>query len=289
LDDAVQQAVERAAQEAPGGVGDAFKAARKAHQAQMATFKARDAVQSLVDWKKGAPGTPQVQPDQVLKKILGNDADSVTSLKKVKAVLLNKPTDQSKAAWNAISAHAIAKLFDKALVLNASADGPVISGAKLNTAIHAVGADKLKILLSEEDFNHLMKLNRIIRNATVPISGTVNHSGTAYTIMNFLGKQGAKLGLAAHFVPVLGPLAKTAVDVVAHTAKGAKQSAEAAKTLKGIREYDLTQAANEDAKAAKPDAGQFVRQFIETARDPQIVAPLLAASSAGQSSKDPTP
>lgn len=281
IDDAVQKAVERAATEAPGGVGDAFKAARKAHQQQMATFKAKDIVQSLVDWKRGALGTPAVQPDAVLKKILGNDADAVTSLKKVKAVLLSGSSDQAKAAWSAIQTHAVGKIFDQALVLNASADGPEISGAKLNTAIHGFGVDKLKVILPQTEFDQLMKLNRIVRNATVPIPGTVNHSGSAYTIMNFLGKQGLKLASVGRFVPGVGPLA----DVAAHVVKTSQQSAKAAKTLKGIREYDLTQAANEDAKAAKADAGKFVRDFIAATRDPNIVAPILAASST-QSPRD---
>lgn len=291
IDDAVQTAVERAATEAPGGVGDAFKAARKAHQQQVATFKAKDVVQSLVDWKKGANGTPVVQPDAVLKKILGNDADSVTSLKKVKAVLLSKPSDQSKAAWNAIQAHAVAKIFDKAFLLNSNAgDGVMgnISGAKLNSAINAFGVDKLKVLLPESEFGQLMKLNRIVRNATVPIKGTTNPSGTAYILLNFLGKQGLKLASVVKYIPAVGPLVHGAVELGAHAVKGAQDSAKAARTLKGIREYDLTQAANEDAKASKApavDAGKFVADFIRTARDPNIVAPILAASST-QSTKD---
>ena len=149
------------------------------------------------------------------------------------------------------------------------------------TAIHAFGVNKLKLILGEEDFNQLMKLNRIIRNATVPIEGTVNRSGTAYTLMNFLGKQGLKLASVGRFVPGVGPLA----DVAAHVVKSSQQSAKAAKTLKGIREYDLTQAANEDAKATKVNAAEFVQRFIEAARDPNIVAPILAASST-QSQKD---
>lgn len=284
LDDAVQAAVERAATEAPGGVGDAFKAARKAHQTQMGAFKAKDIVQSLVDWKKGAPGTPQVQPDAVLKKILGNDADSVTSLKKVRAVLLSGSSDQSKAAWNAIQAHAVAKIFDKAFVLNSNTgDGLMgnISGAKLNSAIHAFGVDKLKVLLPPAEFDQLMKLNRIVRNATVPITGTVNHSGTAYAIMNFLGKQGMKLASVGRIIPGIGPIA----DVAAHIVKSSQQSARSAKTLKGISEYDLTQAANEDAKGSKVNAADYVARFIAAARDPNIVAPILAASST-QSTKD---
>jgi hypothetical protein len=290
IDDAVQKAVERAATEAPGGVGDAFKAARGAHQQQMATYKAGDIVQSLIDWKKGAPGTPQVQPDQVLKKILGNDPDSITSLKKVKAILLSNRSDKSAAAWNAIQAHAIGKIFDKAFVTNANPGGGVlgeVSGAKLNTAIQAFGVDKLKILLPEAEFNQLMKLRRVVGNATIPIKGTINPAGSGYKIINFLAKQGEKLGAVAHFVPFVGPLAKGAIQVGAHAVKSAQESAKAAKTLKGIREYDLTQAANEDAKGAKPDAGKFVSDFIRTARDPNIVAPILAASST-QSTEEPT-
>jgi hypothetical protein len=284
IDDAVQKALARAASEGPAEVARNAKAGREAYREYAQTFKAKDIVQSLVDWKSGTK-TPQVSPDKVLNKILGNDPDSITSTKRIKAVLLNKPTDKSPAAWTAVQAHAIGKIFDKAQVLNASADGPVFSGAKLHSAIQAFGPAKLKIILGEEDFNQLMKLNRIMRNATVPIKGTTNPSGSAYTLISFLGKQGMKLEALSHFVPVAGPIARAAVGVVAHGVKGGLQDIKAAKTLKGIREYDLTQAANEDAKAPKVNAAEFVSRFIQATRDPAIVAPILAAS-ATQSTKD---
>lgn len=277
LDDAVSQAVERAATEGQGDVGKAFQAARAAHQTQQATFSAGDVVQNIIAWKKGIRGTPQIQAHDVIRTIFGSSPDALANLRKVKAVLLSKPTETSKAAWKAIQAHGVATIFEKAMVLNANHGGGelgAISGAKLNTAISKFGADKLKTLLSPEDFNQLMKLRRIVGDATIPISGTTNPSGTAAKIMQFLGQQGSKLLMVpAHLVPGLPNLLHGAGAL----ARLGKESAQSAKTLEGVTSFTPEAAAK--AAEPKPHPADFARRFIRVAGSDQIIAPLMAAAA----------
>lgn len=275
IDDAVQAAVERAAAEGTGDVGAAFKAARATHVAQQQTFAAKDVVQRLIDWKSGTR-TPQVLPENAIKTIFAGGKDSITNLKRVKAILLNKPTDQSRAAWQAMQAHAVADIFDQALTINANHGGGLmgsVSGAKLNSAIHRFGADKLKVLLPESDFNQLMKLNRIIGDATIPISKTVNYSNTAQKIIQFLGGWGMRLASITRFVPGVGPIA----DVASGLAKVGREAAEAKKTLAGVTDFTAEAAAKVDAPKADPV--DYARRFISVAGSDQILAPLMASAA----------
>lgn len=277
LDDAVSQAVERAATEGQGEVGKAFQAARQAHQAQQATFNAGDVIQNIIAWKKGIRGTPQIQAHDVIRTIFGSSPDALANLRKVKAVLLSKPTEASKAAWKAIQAHGVATIFDKAMVLNANHGGGelgAISGAKLNTAIAKFGTDKLKTLLSPEDFNQLMKLRRIIGDATIPISGTTNPSGTAAKVIAFLGGQASKLFmLPAHLVPGL----PTALHGVGELGRLGKASVQAEKTLKGVTNFTPEAAAKADAPKESP--ANYAARFVRIAGSDQIIAPLMAAAA----------
>lgn len=286
LDDAVEEAIESAANKPPvegrpdgQGVADAYKAARSAFVEQKQTFAAKDIVQKLIDWKKGATDlTDVLASDKAIDAIF---AGGVPDLKKVKAVLLASPTPASKEAWKAIQATGIGKIFDKAYTVNANLGGGnigTVSGAKLNSEIARFGTDKLKVLLSDAEFNQLMKLKRVIGNATIPISGTTNPSGTAFKMMRFLGP------MAARIVPFGGQIA----DTVAGLVKQAKGVAEAQKTLSGVTNYTpeaaVADAAPKPSVAAKADeaANAFIQNFIELAGSGRLLAPILASGAQGE-------
>lgn len=279
IDDAVQAAVERAAAEGTGDVGKAFQDARAAHAAQQQTFKAKDIVQKLIDWKKGT-NTPVVLPEHAIRTIFAGGKEAVTNLKRVKVLLLSSPTEKSKAAWQAIQAHAIGQVFEDAFVLNANHGGGslgAISGAELNSSVTRFGVDKLKVLLSESDFNQLMKLRRIIGDATIPIQRTVNHSNSAQKVIQFLAKQGMRLASVARFVPGVGPIADTARGLYAV----GKEAGEAKKTLAGVRDFTPEAAAKSDAPSAEP--ADYARRFIKVASSDDILAPLVASAANEQS------
>lgn len=276
IDDAVEEAVARTAKGGDPSLAGAMKTARAAHVEQVKTFKAKDVVQDLIDWKKGT-ATGKLSPEQVMTRAFRSTSD----LKKIKAVLLTKPTVASKQAWQTIQAHGVATIFDKATVRNTNIAGEIteaVSGAKLRTQIEAFGVDKLKVLLDPADFNTMMKLRRVIEDVTIPISGTTNPSGSGNLIMRIATDMLGKL-------PVGGKL----VQYGAAGLKNIKETAERAETVKGLR-YTAEDAAKETATpgqtAAKSnglaEAGKktmtAVKEFIERFKDPAVITPLLVSA-----------
>lgn len=273
LDDAVENAVEKAAQRG-GGVGQAYKEARSAYREQAQTFKAKDIVQRIADWKKGTQ-TEALAPERVIAEIFGSGPEAISNLKRVKAVLLNKPTETSKAAWQAIQAQGVAKVFDGAL----SPSGEV-SGVRLRTAIKKFGEPKLRVLLPESDFNQLMKLRRVIGDATIPLAGTTNPSGSGYRVINFLTQQAGRLAPLANLTGV-GQVA----NIVAPLVKQAKAAAASRETLEGVTSFSAKAAEQADERAAK-SAGKIAervrvaRDYIDLAKSDRLIAPLLSSTAA---------
>lgn len=283
IDDAVEEALVTAAEKGVANaksreVANAYEAARAAHKTQRETFSAKDVVQRLIDWKKGTK-TPVVIPEKAVSEVLKD----VDSLKRVKAVLLAKPTIQSKAAWQAIKGQGVAQIFDKAKVVNSNLGGAqigAISGSKLNSEITRFGADKLRVLLDTSEFNQLMKLRRIIGNATIPISGTTNPSGTAAKVMKFLTP------LASRLIP----FGNQAMQVLGGVVRQARDVAQAQETLRGVKSYTPAAAAKDArrgaSKASTPEeaadeqAREFLASFVRLAEAERLVPSILSAGNA---------
>ncbi|WP_294328295.1 lytic transglycosylase domain-containing protein [uncultured Sphingomonas sp.] len=284
VDDAVEAAVEAAARNGGDGpVGEKLRQARRAVVAQKETFAAKDVVQRLVDWKKGTR-TDNVLPEQAMREVLAGD---VSNLRRMKAVLLADPTPTSRGAWRAIQAEGVGSLIDKAYTANSNlGGGPVatISGAKLNSEILRFGIPKLKILLDEADFDRLMSLRRVIGEATIPISGTTNPSGSAFKLMRFLAPMAVKFS----GIPLVGP----AVDVASGLVKQAKATAEASRTLAGMTSYGAEEAAHDTARRAAhgpatergtnvdadEQAAGFIDALVDAARAGRIAAAVVASA-----------
>jgi hypothetical protein len=289
IDEAVEGAIESAARNGVDGpVGAKLQEARRAVVVQKQTFAAKDIVQKLIDWRKGTR-TDELLPDHAIREVLSGD---LTNLRKMKAVLLSDPTGKSKAAWQGVQAEAIGSIFDKAYVANANLGGGsigTISGAKLNSEIIRFGVPKLKVLLSEQDFDRLMSLRRVIGEATVPISGTTNPSGSAFKLMRFLGPMASKFA----GIPLAGPV----LDVASGLVKQAKATAEAQRTLRGMTQYSGEAAARDVATSASKatpkvadDADKavngLVNELVETSRAGRLTSMLLSAHGEGRPSSD---
>ncbi|WP_342658269.1 hypothetical protein NPJ82_02690 [Sphingomonas sp. NY01] len=271
IDDALEEALERATG-GEGAIGQRYEAARAAHRQQRQTFKAKDIVENLIAVKKGTE-TDVLLPERAIGQVIGAGKDGITNLRKVRALLMGSNTPTSNQAWAAIQHQAIADVFDSAISRNVNYGGgqlgDVVSGAKLNSAIDKFGVDKLRILLDREDFNGLMKLRRIVGNATIPISGTVNPSGTATKIINYLKAgtlrfAGAGIGILTHGNPI--------ATIAAHAAGNAlgkgKEIAATRRTLDGILKYDGTRAG---ARRIDQQAQAFVRQFVDSGTSGSLV------------------
>lgn len=299
IDDATEEAATKLAQYGQDGakVPNALKAAREAHQTQVKTFRAKDIVQSIADWKKGT-STDALKPEQVMQQALAKTSD----LKRVKAVLLSKPTVQSKAAWRAIQAHGLAEVFAKSTQRNANIGGEIteaISGAKLRTAIEAFGPDKLKVLLDADAFNRLMKLRRVVEDVTIPISGTTNPSGSGNLLMRLAQdvENQVTAAFSAAGMAVGGPAGAGAGGMIGRAIspaiKEVKQARANAETLKGATEYTPEAAATDTGApapsiaakaggAAKRAGAGTIKAFIDTYGTPRILAPVLAATTGAE-------
>lgn len=298
IDDAVEEALESAATrgEEAGNVGQAYRAAREAHQQQKQTFANKDAVQQIIDWKKGTRNSEAVNPEAVFDKIFAGGKEGLTNLRKVKSILLSSRTPESLAAWRGIQAHGLAQIFEKAIQRNANPAGEVmevVSGAKLRSSIASFGPEKLKVLLDPAEFNQLMKLRRVIEDATIPVAGTTNPSGSGNLLMRLLGNvdntvQGAFAAAGAVLGGPVGAAGGAGVGrVVSGAVKDRRAARQAAETIEGVRNYSTDRARIDDAapaptsraSAASDRAKTSLKSFIETYNSPRIIAPVLAATA----------
>jgi len=166
------------------GRTDAFRTARGAAKEQFETFKAKDIIEDLTSFKRGT-STPKVDPETVINKIVKGDK-AITNIRKIKKVLLESPTAQSKNAWRSIQAEAVGDILGQAI----NKDTLEISGARLNSAIKKFKPEVLRELLGRKQFTELKKLQKTIGTATIPPPGTTNPSGTFSRIFNNVERLG---------------------------------------------------------------------------------------------------
>lgn len=196
----------------PGGSQktEAFLKARQAAREQKEIFSQKDVVQKLVDYKKGTTDL-QVQPDRVIDSIL-KGPNSLSNIRKVRATLMTNPTNKTIDAWKSIQAQGVADIFGQS-INPATGD---ISGQRLMTAIKKFGGGsqkegekRLKVLLGDRysEFDNLVKA---IGDATIPVKGTTNPSGTAYKVLNFMTRVGSVGQFGADAVLSLGNKVKDA-------------------------------------------------------------------------------
>jgi|GEM_PF-4581588 len=171
------------------GRTDAFKVAREAAKQQLDNFKAKDVIDDLVSFKKGTR-TPKVDPETVINKIVKGDK-AVTNIRKIKQILLENPTTETKKAWRSIQAEAVGDILGQAI----NKDTLEISGARLNSALKKVKPEALRELLGKKQYAELRKLQAVIGDATIPPPGTTNPSGTFTKLLNITERLGNAAGL----------------------------------------------------------------------------------------------
>lgn len=254
LDDTVGAAVD----ELPTGSArtEAFQAARGAAREQKKIFAQKDMVQNLVDYKKGTT-TLATSPDAVMSNVY-KGVKGLDNLQKVKSALMSKPTNKSVGAWKSIQAQGAADIFADA-INPATGD---ISGARLNSAIKKLGSGsidqgerKLKVLLGDK-YKEFKNLQAAIGDATIPVKGVTNPSGTAYKLINFMVRVGS-----------VGQFGMDALATVAGKVKGAAKSR---RTLRNI-------------KTASPDK---VKQAVKDNNDIVDAFMALGASRAAQTGRE---
>lgn len=280
LDDTVEEAIENAAAGGVDGpVGAKLREARQAVVEHKQTFQAKDVVQRILDWKTGTR-TDLILPENAIRDLFAGEA---SNLRRVKAILLSKPTPKSRAAWRAIQAEGVGSIFDRAYTANANLGGGnlgSISGAKLNSAAARFGLAKLKVLLDAEDLSRFMMIRRVVGNATIPVQGTTNPSGSAYKLMRFFAPFASKLS----GIPMIGQ----ASDLVSGVVKQARETAQAQATSEGMTSYSREQAATDAAGApgrprvverADEAANAFIQALTDVARSGRLVPAVLSSTT----------
>jgi len=221
LDDLISGASRQFEQGTP--VAEAARKARAAAKERFQTFKAKDVIQDITDFKAGTK-TDRVPPAKIFDKLFtGNQ--KLENIRLVRKALLKNPTKESVRAWKEIQAQGVIDTIGKAV--SETPDGWVISGNKLNSSINKFGDDGLKRLLSPDQYSTLKRFQGVVGDATIPVPRTTNPSGTAGKILNSLARMG---GLSQ------GGLTDQLVSVGGGLMKRGEQLAQTRNTLKGITE-----------------------------------------------------
>lgn len=163
----------------------AARKARKAAANRFQKFSAKDIIEDLTSFKKGTT-TERIPDELVLDRILASGNKKVDNLKRVKRVLMTKPTTASRKAWEQIQTQAVVDIFGKAVT--ETPQGFVISGAKLNSAINRFGDEALAVVLRPKQLSALKQIQATIADATIPVPRTTNPSGTGQRILNAMNR-----------------------------------------------------------------------------------------------------
>ena len=251
LDELVGQTI----QELPGSSQKAvaFKEARAAAREQFKNFSDKDIIDNLVSYKKGT-STDFIDPGVVMDRIY-KGKDGFTNLQKVKTALMQKPTNKTVDAWKSVQAQGVSDIFGQSIN---PATGE-ISGQRLSSAIKRFGngsteegKKKLKLLLGDK-YNQFNNLTQVIGDATIPLKGTTNTSGTAYKLLNFLTRVGT-----------VGQFGADAVATVATKAKDAAKSKSILKNIEKASPEKVTQAVKANDELIDAVLGLAISRTLQT-------------------------
>ena len=278
IDDALEEALTGASGQ-EGGIGTAYQAARDAHRQQRRTFSGKDIVEKLIASRTNGE-TFSLNGEQAIAQTIGTGPDGVSNLRKVKGLLLSSGQPQARQAWSAIQHQALADIFDGAVVRNSGGDLDSISGAKLRTMIFdRYGPEKLRTLLGPQEFARLMKIQRVIGAATIPLNGTTNPSGTFTKMVNYL--RGGVLNFAGAGAGVASggnPVVTVGAHALGSLAAKARDLATTRNTLKGITSYEGSASGERYDREARSFIAEYIRsgksgEFVPSAINLSAMAP----------------
>lgn len=233
VDDAVEATLARAAGEGGKRVA-AFEGARAAFSQTKKIFSAKDIVDDLVAFKRGT-NTPKFDESVVVSKIF-RARNALENIKRVKGALLATAPDEKTAAagrtaWREFQQAGIDDIFKQAI----SPDGS-ISGARLNTAVKKMGNSSLRELMGKDRFFTFKQLQAAIGDATIPLKGTINPSGSGNRVVNLVLKLMEKSPLPTGKIGagvIRRQLDKTTHEIATKQALGQIQQGRAAKLIGG--------------------------------------------------------
>lgn len=194
--------------------GEMTKSMRAQRQRQAQKYENRAIVSRLLLEKKGMSDAQTPVEDVFAKTILTARPSEIVHIKRVLATI---PDNEGQQAWKELQGATVRHLLEKAESGIGSDNLPVVSGAKLNSALKAFDQNgKLDLVMGKEAAEQIRNLNQVLQyiQSTPPMT-SINNSGTARTIAALLAEsavQGAVVGVPLPIVQGMKMLRDNVTD-----------------------------------------------------------------------------
>lgn len=192
--------------------GPLYQEARSLREKQARKYEGRAVVNNLLTTVKGKDDPKIAASEAFDKAILNSTPEEVTFLRRV---LLTSGKDGQKALKELQGA--TIKHLETIATSNNQTDSmgrPIVSSAKLNTALKSLDDGRLDTILGKQKTQMVRDLNEVLQYVnTVPPGTLVNTSGTSMAIMGAIAEAGALGSISGIPVPVLS-LIKAATNQV---------------------------------------------------------------------------
>lgn len=182
--------------------GEMTKSMRAQRQRQAQKYENRAIVSRLLLEKKGMSDAQTPVEDVFNKTILSARPSEIVHIKRVLSTI---PDNEGKQAWKELQGATVRHLLDKSESGIGSDNLPVISGAKLNTALKAFDQNgKLDLVMGKEAAEQIRNLNQVLQyiQSTPPMT-SINNSGTARTVASLIAESAFMGGTMGLPLPIL--------------------------------------------------------------------------------------
>ena len=177
--------------------GEMTKSMRAQRQRQAQKYENRAIVSRLLLEKKGMSDAQTPVEDVFNKTILSARPSEIVHIKRVLSTI---PDNEGQQAWKELQGATVRHLLDKSESGIGSDNLPVISGAKLSSALKSFDQNgKLDLVMGKEAAEQIRNLNQVLQyiQSTPPMT-SINNSGTARTVAALIAEsamQGAAFGI----------------------------------------------------------------------------------------------
>jgi hypothetical protein len=177
--------------------GEMTKSMRSQRQRQAQKYENRAIVSRLLLEKKGMSDAQTPVEDVFNKTILSARPSEIVHIKRVLSTI---PDNEGQQAWKELQGATVRHLLDKSESGIGSDNLPVISGAKLNSALKSFDQNgKLDLVMGKEAAEQIRNLNQVLQyiQSTPPMT-SINNSGTARTVASLIAESavmGGTMGL----------------------------------------------------------------------------------------------
>lgn len=168
--------------ETEGMGGDLYKKARNARREFAVDFENHELTRQLLGTKRGTVDRA-VAIEDVVRKMVVSPSTSLDSLKQTSRVLKKSPDGQQ--AWRELQGSTIQYLQEKAIryEVRDERNTPTFNARAFHRELSALDkSGKLEYIFGKRNSERLRTLDDVAQNVFIAAPGTVNTSGTAYTL-----------------------------------------------------------------------------------------------------------